>query len=113
MKIAIPTNDRETIALRSGRAEEFAIIEFNDSGIVNTEYLINGHELTHHGEGHNHDDNESHGHDDIVQLLNGIDMVLGHKFGPHFARDFHKVGIKMKLTKKELITDAIEEIRNI
>ena len=109
MKIAIPTNDRVSIAVRSGRASEFAIIEFDGSNMLNTNYLVNEHEHTHHSERHN--DDESHGHDDIVQLLSDIDIVIGKKFGPHFARDFHNAGIKMKLTKKEFISEVIEKLQ--
>ncbi len=105
MKIAIPTNDRKTSAERSGRAAEFAIFDVNENGVNSVDYLVNEHELTHHS-GHNHDHNEEHGHSDLVELLHGIDVIIGKKFGPHFAKDFHQAGIKMKLSK----LDNLEEI---
>ena len=105
MKIAIPTNDRKTSAERSGRAKEFAIFEVENTGIISTKYLENEHEHTHHGE-HNHDNNEAHGHEDLVELLKGINVIVGKKFGPHFSKDFHQAGIKMKLSK----LDNLEEI---
>ena len=111
MKIAIPTNDRKTLAARSGRATEFAIINIDSTGIKSTEYKTNEHEHTHHsGENHNHD--ERHGHGDLVALLEGIDIIVGKKFGPHFAKDFHNAGIKMRITKIELIEDAANDAFN-
>jgi len=118
MKIAIPTNDRNTVAERSGRAAEFAIITIESTGVVSVEYLINSHEHTHHGggehhhghgNGHGHDEH-NHGHGDIVALLKGVDLVIGKKFGPHFARDFHDAGIKMKLTKFNSIDEVVKAI---
>ncbi|MCK5846919.1 MAG: hypothetical protein KAG84_05735 [Bacteroidales bacterium] len=108
MRIAIPTNDRKTVAERSGRSSEFAVIEINSQGSRTIEYLENTHEHTHHGEGHN--GNEEHGHGDLVELLVGIDIIIGKKFGPHFSRDFYKVGIKMKLTKLTDINDIVNSI---
>lgn len=105
MNIAIPTNDRKTAAERSGRAAEFAIFEVNENGITSVNYLVNEHEHTHHS-GDNHDHNHAHGHSDLVELLHGIDVIIGKKFGPHFAKDFHQAGIKMKLSK----LDNLEEI---
>ncbi len=111
MKIAIPTNDRINVAERSGRASEFAIIEIKNNKIINIDYIENEHETNHHsGKGHNHGEHESdHNHDDLVQLLNGIDFIIGKKFGPHFSRDFYKAGIKMQLTKLKNIDDIISE----
>jgi len=110
MKFAVPTNDRKTLAERSGRAIEFAIIDIDSTGTNSTSYLTNEHEHTHHnGDTHSNND-EEHGHDDLVALLEGIDVVVGRKFGPHFAKDFHNAGIKMKITKTIPIDDAVKEI---
>ncbi len=108
MKIAIPTNDRKTVAERSGRATEFAMVDIDATGTAKIEYLINEHEHTHHADGSH--DNEDHGHGDLVELLGGIDIIIGYKFGPHFSRDFYKAGIKMKLTKLKIIDDVIKSI---
>jgi len=111
MKIAIPTNDRITVAERSGRASEFAIVEIEDNKILNTIFIENEHEKTHHSdEGHNHEHHGGdHGHGDLVELLDGINIIVGKKFGPHFSRDFHEAGIKMKLTKLDNIEDIVNE----
>ena len=118
MKIAIPTNDRINIAERSGRAAEFAVYTIGSNGVESVEYLTNSHEHNHHGGGeHHHGHGEgngqavhNHGHGDIVALLAGVDMVVGKKFGPHFSRDFHDAGIKMKLTKLDVIDELVKSI---
>jgi predicted Fe-Mo cluster-binding NifX family protein len=110
MKIAIPTNDRSTVAERSGRAAEFAIVEIDDNNILSTTFIENEHEKTHHsGEGHSHGEHADHGHGDLVELLEGVSVIIGKKFGPHFSRDFHNAGVKMKLTKLTKIDDVINE----
>ncbi len=114
MKIAIQTNDRLTLAERSGRASEFAIINIDSNGKQSINYIENEHEKTHHsGENkHEHNQDDRHSHEDLVALLSGIDIILGNKFGPHFSRDFHIAGIKMKITKTKIIEDAVKEILN-
>ncbi len=112
MKIAIPTNDRINLAERSGRAAEFAVYTIGSNGVKSVEYLVNSHEHTHHGGGEHHHGHaeHNHGHGDIVALLKGVDIVVGKKFGPHFARDFHDAGIKMKLTKLDIIDELVNSI---
>ena len=111
MKIAIPTNDRITVADRSGRAAEFAIVEIEENKILSTTFIENEHEKTHHsGEGHSHEHHGGdHGHGDLVELLAGVNIIIGKKFGPHFSRDFHSAGVKMELTKLDNIEDVINE----
>lgn len=109
MKIAIPTSDRITVAERSGRAFEFAVIEIEENKKINTIFVENGHGKTQHSEeGYTH---EHHG-GDLVALLDGVNIIDGKKFGPHFSRDFHAAGVhlrRMKLTKLDNIEDIINE----
>jgi len=105
IKIGVPTNDRQLLAERSGRAKEFAVVEIENEKIINISYRENQHE-------HNHDHSQgeqAHGHQDIVDALHDCVAVVGRKFGPHFAGDFHKAGMKLILSKKENIEEAIFE----
>lgn len=106
LKIAVPTNDRKTLAERSGRAKEFAVAEVENGQITNISYRENQHE---HNHDHSHGDH-AHGHQDIVDALHDNVAVVGRKFGPHFAGDFHKAGIKLILTKQESIENAVMEV---
>ena len=72
MKIAIPTNDKTTIAGHTGHAELFMVITLEDEKVVNTEFRKNPragqehHEHSHeHGEGgcgcgNNHEHKHEH-----------------------------------------------------
>jgi len=104
-KIAVPTNDRKTLAERSGRAKEFAVVELENNQIADISYRENHHE---HNHDHSHGDH-GHGHQDIVDALHDCVAVVGRKFGPHFAGDFHKAGIKLILSKQENMEAAVME----
>ena len=62
MKIAIPTNDRKTIAAHTGKCKEFAFFEIVDGKLVSENFEENLH--SHHHENgccshnHHHDRNE-------------------------------------------------------
>ena len=43
MKIAIPTNDRKTIAAHTGKCKEFAFFVFFNGNVVSTKYEVNAH----------------------------------------------------------------------
>ncbi len=102
MKIAVATNDRKTIAQRTGRAKEFVIHEIIDSVIVNTEYKENSHKHD-----HEHKDGQEHSHKEIVDLLEGTDLLIVRAIGKHFKRDVEKANIKYKKTKLENIEEII------
>ena len=104
MKISIPTNDRITIAERSGRAKEFAIIEINASSFNIIEYKKNEHE-------HNHSEgeHEHHGHGDLIELLNGVSAVVVKKVGSHLKADLDSANIKIIKTSQVNIEDGIKE----
>ena len=105
IKIAVPSNDRQSIAKFSGRAKEFAVVEIKNKQIINITYRENHHE-------HNHDHSQgdhNHGHQDIVDTLHDCVAVVGKKFGTHFAGDFHKAGMRLILTKKEELEEAVME----
>jgi len=108
IKIAVPTNDRLKLAERSGRAKEFAVVEVKNGQITNISYRENHHD---HNYDHSHGDH-AHGHQDIVDALNDCAAVVGRKFGPHFAGDFHKAGIKLMLSKEEQIEAAVLDVLN-
>jgi len=69
MKIAVATNDRKTIARRTGRAKEFAFYEIDDQGkIIRVYYEENRHK---------HDDEEEHHHVPNHRQVAGYGQGLG------------------------------------
>jgi predicted Fe-Mo cluster-binding NifX family protein len=121
MIIAIATNDRVTIAKRTGRAAEFAFFTIESEEIINTEYQKNTHEHHDHdrsegnhrqghghghGHGHHHDEDE-HTHDEVVEQLKHVDIFLVRAVGKNMKRDLENGGIPYKLVKGEIITEII------
>ena len=113
MKIAIPTNDRKTIARRTGRASEFAIYTIENGEIKLVDYQKNTHEHHdhdrnegNHRQGHGHGHGE-HTHDEIITQLIAIDILLVRAVGKHMKRDLEKGNIFYKLVKGEEISEII------
>jgi len=106
MKIAIATNDRITIAERTGRAAEFAFYTIKSKEIESVVYQKNNHKHHGHGgHGHNHEHGE-HSHKDIVLQLQGVDVFLVRAIGKNMRRDLKEGNIPYQLVK----IDAISEI---
>ena len=132
MKIAIPTNDRKTIAKRTGRAAEFAIYHIEDNEIHSIEYQKNIHSHDDHGsdEGnhkkrggehgkgqgggghkHNHDHNHEHGehnHDELLLVLKDIDILLVRAIGKYMKKTLQKGNVNYQLVKIDDISEILE-----
>ncbi len=105
MKIAFPTNDRKTIAKRTGRCKEFAIVDLKTDE-VKYNYILNTHEHEHsHGKNEEHE----HSHNDIIQLLKGIDLLIVVNVGKYMKRDLDNSKIEYKQVKEIEIEDIIKE----
>ena len=135
MKIAIATNDRKTIAKRTGRAAEFAIYNIENGAIQSIDYQKNTH--THHddhdrnegnhrqghsggnGHGHHHNHNHDHehgehNHDEIINQLKEIDMFLVRAVGKYMKKDLVRGNIPYQLVKKENIEEILDDyIKNL
>lgn len=124
MILAIPTNDRKTIAKRTGRAAEFAFYTIENEAIKSIAYQKNTHEHhdhdrnegnhrqgghgNGHGHGHNHrHEHTNHTHDEIVTQLKDIDIFLVRAVGKHMKRDLEKGNIPYKLVKGEELSEII------
>jgi len=133
MKIAIPTNDRKTIAKRTGRAEEFALYHIENKEIKSIEYLKNTHsqedhdraEGNHHekhdggqgkgqgggGHKHNHDHNHEHGehnHNELLTLFEKVDILLVRAIGKYMKKTLQKGNINYQLVKIDDISEILE-----
>lgn len=105
MKIAIATNDRINIAKRTGQAKEFALLEIKNGKLISQKYVANHHE---HHDGEEH----SHSHKDIVEILNGIDVLLLLNVGKHLKSDLDGANIKYKKIQLETIEEVITKLLN-
>jgi predicted Fe-Mo cluster-binding NifX family protein len=108
MKIAFATNDRKTIAQRTGQAKEFVIYEISNDAVIHTEYIENLHEHHHHhGEDEEHE--HEHGHKDITDKLKTVDYLYVKIIGKHLKADVEQAGIKYVLTDENLIENVLAD----
>jgi len=126
MKIAIPTNDRKSIAKRTGRAAEFAIYTIDSGKIIAVDYKKNTHshddhdrnEGHHHGENENHSHNEhnhehgEHNHDELLTLLIDIDILFVRAVGKYMRKTLQNGNINYQLVKIDTISEIIENYLN-
>lgn len=117
MKIAIPTNDRKTIAKRTGRAEEFVIYHIENKETKSIEYHKNTHshdddnknEKNHHGNKNTHlHEHGEHNHDELLLLLKDIDILLARAVGKHMKQTLQKGNIPYQLVKTDTISELLE-----
>jgi predicted Fe-Mo cluster-binding NifX family protein len=110
MLIAIATNDRENIALRTGRAKEFAIFSIENKTIIAIDYQENDHQ---HHEHNKHEGGHNHNHDEVVAQLKNVNVFLVHKVGKHMKKDLEKGNIPYQLVNgtniEEIIASYINE----
>lgn len=126
MKIAFPTNDRKTIAKRTGRCKEFVIYDLEDSKIVDISYHENthddhdhhhgrghGHRHDDHGHGHGHHDHKKgegeHSHEEMGVLLKNVDVLVVGRVGKFMKKALEGFGIRHQLTKKIEIQEVVNE----
>ena len=127
MIIAVATNDRKTIAKRTGRAAEFAFFKITGNEIIEVTYEKNDHDhhdhdrseghhrqgrrgqgLGHgHGQGYHHHHEEEHSHDEVIKQLKDVDMFLVRAVGKHMKHDLEHGNIPFKLVKGENLTDIV------
>ena len=120
MKISFPTNDRKTIAKRTGRCKEFVIYDLVDSKIMNIVYHENTHEHHDHehehggghGDGNQHDHKKGegeHSHAEMGELLKGVDVLVVGRVGKFMKKALEGFGIRYQLTKKIEILEVVNE----
>jgi len=105
MKIAFPTDDRVTIAERTGRCNEFAILEIEESQIKNIEYISNPHI---HSE--EESEEENHNHSDIMEALKDVDILYVMRIGRNMKNDMAESGLKYQITKENVIQNLLTGI---
>ncbi len=118
MKIAIPSNNKQTICGHFGRTAGFMIYEIADNKIVNQEYRPNtftGHAQGKHQE-HNHQQGHGHGHghshSGILSALHDCEIVIAGGMGRRLLDDLTQNNKKVFVTKEANIKIAVEAFIN-
>lgn len=120
MKIAIPTNDRKTIAAHTGKCREFAFFEIENGKLISEKFEENLH-AHHHEDGccnhhhhhhHAHDSNQNkhHHHAEILTQLSGVDKFYYYGMGMGLRNELTKNHINFEKAKYFEIREIIENL---
>jgi len=120
MKVAIPTNNKETISAHFGRTKGFLIVDIENGNIVNEEYIpntITGHVQhphdTEHSQPHSHEHNHSiDTHEQVAQRFANIDVVIAGGMGYGMKSRFESANIRTIITSEKDIKTALEHFIN-
>jgi predicted Fe-Mo cluster-binding NifX family protein len=108
MKIAIPTDDKQTIAGHFGRTKGFMTFAIEDNKVVLEAYKPNN--FTGHAQGlHDHDHgNHQHSHKGIFEALDGCSTVIARGMGRRLYDDFAAKNIRVFITEETDIRKAVD-----
>ena len=109
LTIALPTNDKKTLAERSGRAKGFIIYEIENKKAKKIAFRINPHKHNDHEETHDHG---AHSHEDVMQILKDCTHIIVNIVGKHFKKDIEQHNIKIVKTKEKDIEKTVDEFLN-
>ncbi|MEA2042870.1 MAG: NifB/NifX family molybdenum-iron cluster-binding protein [Bacteroidota bacterium] len=99
MKVAIPSDNKETITKRTGQSKGFVVYDITDHKIVSFEYRKNLMD--------EHDEEIEHSHVQIIELLTDVDILLVAAIGKHMKRDVDNSTIKYQMVREEKLTQII------
>ena len=117
MKIAVVTDDHETISAHFGRAQYYDVFTVEDNKVVEKEIREKANHSQFSGEGHHHGEHgDSHGMDPGSQRRHGLMMetiqdcqvLMARGMGQGAHNNLRERGIKPVLTDIQLIQDALD-----
>jgi predicted Fe-Mo cluster-binding NifX family protein len=123
VKLAVPTNDGQTIFAHFGRAEAFKIFTLDEANIIQSELrgsLDNGrsdHEDDHHHDHDEHEHGHHHDHDDKFAMVADCQILLAGGMGQPAHDRLQTMGLTVILTGEKKIQQALRlyqtgELRN-
>ncbi len=113
MRIAVATNDGQTITGHVGRCFAFAIYDINGGTIEKVE--IRENTFTHHrmtgrqNHEHHHGEGQHHGHESLIEGLKDCTVLLFSGGGWRLIEDLEKNNIKPFLTEEADIETAVQK----
>ena len=113
MKVAVATNDNQTIAGHVGRCRAFIVFETDSSRIMNREIRENN--FTHHhqqGENdqehhHHHNEEHAHSHHSLIDGLRDCEAVIFTSGGWRLSEDLKAHNLTPILTNEKIAEDAV------
>lgn len=105
MKVAIPSDNRETITKRTGQSKGFMVYKVNNGKIIYSEYRQNTMD--------EHDEEAEHSHRQIIELLKDVDVLLVAAIGKHMKRDVENSPMKYQMVTEEKLTQIMDNFLKI
>lgn len=105
MKIAIPTNDRETIAVHTGRAKEFYFCTIERNAIQEDHFESNQHTCKPHKP-----ENLEWIHDDLVNQVHDAQLVVYYAMGKHLRDALSKANIRIEKAQQIKLSDIVQDV---
>ena len=104
MKVAIPSDNWETITKRTGQSKGFMVYELNNGKIIHSEYRENTME--------EHDEEAEHSHRQIIELLKDVDILLVAAIGKHMKKDVENSSMEYQFVKEDKLNQIISNFLN-
>ena len=125
MKIAVASNNQQTVARHVGRCRGFLIYEVDEEKVINKNYIENtfthhrmqtleehNHEEVHyghhHGEGHGHG-HGGHSHQALADALQGCAALIFKSGGWRLIEDLQANNIIPILTDEKFADEAVQK----
>lgn len=111
MIIAIPTNDRQTIAVHTGRCKEFALFEIENGKLVSQNFETNTyfHENDKGCCGRHSGEYHQHNHDDIVTIISKADKLLYYAMGKRLRNELTEKNIHFEKAKYIYLDEILND----
>jgi len=106
MKIAIASDDGQTIAGHFGRTRGFLFYEIENGQILNREYRLN--DFTGHARGMSGRSHEMDRHGPILSALSGCQAVISQGMGRRIYDDLQSAGIEAFIVRETDADKAVE-----
>ena len=112
MRIAIPSDDSINICGHFGKTKGFRILTMENCGkLLCDEYRFNN--ITGHAQGHHKEENHgNHDHGNILEALINCQIVIAGGMGKRLHDDLKNAGLKVFITEKTSIDQAIDAFIN-
>ena len=109
MKIAVATNDNQTVAGHVGRCKAFIVYQTDGLKTLNKEIRINS--FTHHDHNNEHQQHQGeghgHGHNNLIEGLKDCEILIFNRGGMRLIEDLKAHNITPILTNEKQAEDAV------
>lgn len=111
MKIIIPTNDRKTIAVHTGRCKEFGFYEIENGNVISKDFIPNPHEHQDEGCCANHSGEHQHNHKELVELFSKADLLVYYAMGKRLRDELEVNNIPFQKASSINLPEILQQIQ--